>query len=148
MVAFVQRPAPAFKAEVVTKSTFSEVSLSDFRGKWWVPGASTSGLGSYSTFQGCPSVLPHVSESRKRLWTSRVLMNLLKGTLHLSARRKCCCGFVDQGRDIWNMKSEILAFNDALPQFEALNTSVFGNPFALGFFDYTNKSNTRHFDWL
>ena len=43
MVAFVQRPAPAFKAEVVNKNAFSEVSLSDFRGKWWVPGASILG---------------------------------------------------------------------------------------------------------
>jgi len=97
MVAFVQRPAPDFKAEVVTKNAFSEVSLSDFRGKWWASGASTSGFGSYSTFQGCPSVLPHVSEPRKCPTTSRVLMNFLKGTLHLSARRKYCYGFVSQG---------------------------------------------------
>jgi len=62
MVAFVQRLAPAFKAEVVTKNAFSEVSLSDFRGKWWVLGVSTFGLGSYLIFQGRPSVLPHVSE--------------------------------------------------------------------------------------
>jgi len=44
------------------------------------------------------------------------------------------------------MKSEIVAFNDALPQFETLNTSVFGNPLALSTSGYANKSNTRHFD--
>ena len=108
MVAFVQRPAPAFKAEVVTKNAFSEVSLSDFRGKWWVPGASIFGLGSYSTSQGCPSVLPHVSEPRKRLWISKVLMNLLKGTLHLSARRKYCHGFVGQGIHTWKARFWLL----------------------------------------
>jgi len=36
MSAFVQRPAPAFKATAVVGSVFQEISLSDFRGKWVV----------------------------------------------------------------------------------------------------------------
>lgn len=36
MPAFVQRPAPAFKAEAVSNGEFTEVSLSDNIGKWYV----------------------------------------------------------------------------------------------------------------
>jgi hypothetical protein len=36
MVALVQRPAPAFKAEVVKEGGFEQVSLSDFLGQWYV----------------------------------------------------------------------------------------------------------------
>ncbi|KAL9708988.1 cTPxI [Leucoagaricus gongylophorus] len=83
MVALVQHPAPVFKAEAVTKNVFSEVSLSDFRGRWVV-------LLFYPmdfTFV-CPT--------------------------------------------------EILAFNDTLPQFEALNISVFG---------ISTDSKFSHFAW-
>ncbi|KAH6873774.1 thioredoxin-like protein [Coprinopsis sp. MPI-PUGE-AT-0042] len=36
MVALVQRPAPAFKAEAVAAGQFTEVSLADYLGKWVV----------------------------------------------------------------------------------------------------------------
>lgn len=71
MVALVQRPAPAFKAEAVAEGTFLDISSSDFLGQWVV-------LLFYPmdfTFV-CPT--------------------------------------------------EILAFNDALPRFKELNTTVFG----------------------
>jgi len=53
------------------------------------------------------------------------------------------------------MKSEILAFNDALPQFKALNTSVFGNPLALSSLSHLTRatlgistdSKFSHFAW-
>ena len=44
------------------------------------------------------------------------------------------------------MKSEILAFNDTLPQFEALNISVFGNSLVLGTLLHADGNNVRHFD--
>ncbi|KAH6905015.1 2-cysteine peroxiredoxin [Coprinopsis sp. MPI-PUGE-AT-0042] len=71
MVALVQRPAPAFKAEAVAAGQFTEVSLADYLGKWVV-------LFFYPmdfTFV-CPT--------------------------------------------------EIIAFNDALPEFANLNTEVLG----------------------
>jgi len=36
MVAFVQRPAPAFTAATVVHGQFTDVSLSDYLGQWFV----------------------------------------------------------------------------------------------------------------
>ncbi|CAL1701739.1 unnamed protein product [Somion occarium] len=83
MVAQVQKPAPAFKAQAVEEGLFKEVSLSDYLGKWVV-------LFFYPmdfTFV-CPT--------------------------------------------------EILAFNDALPQFKELDTVVLG---------VSTDSQYSHFAW-
>ncbi|KAF5336179.1 hypothetical protein D9611_006334 [Ephemerocybe angulata] len=83
MVALVQRPAPAFKAEAVTAGLFEDVDLAQFLGQWVV-------LFFYPmdfTFV-CPT--------------------------------------------------EILAFNDALPQFKELNTAVLA---------VSTDSKFSHFAW-
>ena len=58
------------------------------------------------------------------------IFNLLLGTSLLSARREChLTALPPLGRaylDVHFSISEILAFNDALPRFKELNTTVFG----------------------
>lgn len=51
MVATVQKPAPEFKAPAVVEGQFRDISLSDYKGKWYVPPIFTS-IMAYAAYEG------------------------------------------------------------------------------------------------
>ena len=112
MVALVQRPAPDFKATAVIKGKYKDISLSDYTGQWY-------GMLSMNIFfgpngrvypQACHFILSSVS-CRKSVYPLWLYM---------------CFYF----RDFTPTgHQDIIAFNDALPLFKEIQTTVLGMVF-------------------
>ncbi|OBZ73154.1 Peroxiredoxin 1, partial [Grifola frondosa] len=98
MVATVQKPAPAFKSTAVIDGTFKDISLADYLGHWYALEFCIRYMRTHRLFISRLHALPQ----------------------NLSALTSAVSDFT------FVCPTEILAFNDALAQFQEIDTVVLG----------------------
>jgi hypothetical protein len=111
----IQSPAPVFSVTALIDGAFKEVSLADYLGQWWLfTRFPRLAISLTCPSQGDPDVLPSV----RMFQNSSRAIHLTRPPLFFSS--DCTSDFT------FVCPTEILAFNDALPEFARLNTTVLG----------------------